>query len=535
MSKTCKFKKSLLSTTVLATSLMLSGTLTTEVKATETFDVFKAENVKNYQQFIPEVIFSEHPEYVELYKKAWKIANTKVKFQPGLPQSPYIDEGLWDDTIWIWDTAFMVMFSRYAPEAYPGVESLRNFYDTLHGQHKGKTPLVVWHPDNPPLFAWVEYDNYKISGNKKHISDLLNNKKYLQTHYKWFNSVPYGWRYTKGPRKSAPTRVQKHKNGYSWNGISSGMDNTPRGRGVGYTNTLWVDAIAQQGLSALYISKMFKDQGDEQKAAKWLDEYNKIKSIVNKYYWDKKDGFYYDISLKDNKFVKVMTPASFWPVLAEMASKEQVAEMVKQLKSTKTLGGFLPIPTIARNDQDFDPKGRYWRGGMWLPTSYMTIKAIDKYGYYDLSRKLSLNIIDHMSKTYQQYSPHTIWECYNPNEYKPATKGDGKGIVREDFCGWSALGPISLFIEDVLGFYDIDAINKTISYNPYPKGKSGIKKLRFGGITTDIIKEGNIVNVKSDGDYTLKIRLAKDTYKKVKVTKGNTKITLPTKCCCKCK
>ncbi len=526
--KSSLISKLLLSTTLLA-SVMVSSSL--EGKTLQVKEIFKSENVKNYKDFIPEVIFSDHPEYVTLYKKAWDLAHKKAKFQPGLPQTPYMDEGLWSDTIWIWDTAFMTMYCRYAPEAYPGVESLKIFYETLHVKGKDKSPLIVWHPDNPPLFAWVEYDYYKLTGDRGHIADLLNNKKYLQTHYNWFNNVPYGWRYTGGPRKSAATRIQRYKNGYSWSGITSGMDNTPRGRGVGYGNTLWIDALSQQGLSALYISRLFKDQGNDVEAAKWLKKYDELKDIVNKYYWDKTDGFYYDITKKNNKFVKVMTPASFWPVLAEMSSKEQVAEMVKKLTDDKALGGFLVTPTVARNDKDFDPKGNYWRGGMWLPTSYMTMKAIDKYGYYDLSRKLSLNIIDHMSKTFQQYSPHTIWEAYSPTEYKPSSKKNGKkvGIVRPDFCGWSALGPISLFIEDVLGFYDIDAVNNVISYNPYPTGKSGIKGLRFGDIKTDIIKTDNEIEIKSNGNYTLKIRLSKDKFKKLKITAGTTKFSLPYK------
>ena len=35
-----------------------------------------------------------------------------------------------------------------------------------------------------------------------------------------------------------------------------------------------------------------------------------------------------------------------------------------------------PLPSLARNDPDFRPDGAYWRGSVWLPTAYMTVKAV---------------------------------------------------------------------------------------------------------------------------------------------------------------
>ena len=63
---------------------------------------------------IPQPVFDAEPGYVELYWKAWEQAYAHVKWQKGLVQPLYMDEGLWDDTIWIWDSEFMVMFCKYA-------------------------------------------------------------------------------------------------------------------------------------------------------------------------------------------------------------------------------------------------------------------------------------------------------------------------------------------------------------------------------------------------------------------------------------
>ena len=98
-------------------------------------------------------------------------------------------------------------------------------------------------------------------------------------------------------------------------------------------------------------------------------------------------------------------------------------------------------------------------------------------------------------------------QCYNPTQPAPSGKRTGSGSqvksVKADFCGWSALGPISLFIENVLGFYDVDAPSATIRWNLHQNCRHGIEKLAFGPITTDILYENGKVTVRSNKPYTL--------------------------------
>ncbi|MDO5980002.1 MGH1-like glycoside hydrolase domain-containing protein [Flavivirga spongiicola] len=453
---------------------------------------------------IPTIVYSLNPDYVTLYNKAWDLAKEHVKSFDGLAQSPYIDEAFDENTIWIWDTAFMLHFFKYASHNFPAIESLSNFYAPIHDNLE--IPLRIEIPDNPPLFAWTEYDFYKFSSDTKHVKKLLYEKEYLQKHFEWFDTVSKGTIIA----NSAKTWIKKDPNGYLWEGGRSGMDNTPRGRkGVSAKKNrpnnpdmLWVDAIAQQGLSALNIYKLFTSLGDNVQANIWKSKYDVIKQKVNKLYWDEEDGIYYDINKNTLEPMKLITPASYWPMLAEMCDSTQAERMVKHIKNPETLGGRVPWTTVPRNDIDFDPRGGYWRGSVWLPTAYMGIKAIQKYGYFELAHANSLAIIDHMSKTYQQYTPHTIWECYSPTEPKPAqTIHDND--VRPDFCGWSALGPISLMIENVIGFYDINAQNKTVKWNLHKEGIQGIKNLVFGEVIADIIYENGIVKVKANNKFTL--------------------------------
>ena len=68
------------------------------------------------------------------------------------------------------------------------------------------------------------------------------------------------------------------------------------------------------------------------------------------------------------------------------------------LKDDK-LGGMVPWVSVARDDEQFDPDGDYWRGSVWLPTAYMGIKALEKYGFFDLADKNAEAILEHMWRT----------------------------------------------------------------------------------------------------------------------------------------
>jgi hypothetical protein len=111
-----------------------------------------------------------------------------------------------------------------------------------------------------------------------------------------------------------------------------------------------------------------------------------------------------------------------------------------------------------------------------------------------------------MDATFQTYEPHTIWECYQPEAPLPATGKDDTGRVRPDFCGWSALGPISLLIENVLGFHAIDADRRRVQWRRSQSGRHGVRRLRFGDVTTDIVAlDDERVEVTTNTPYTLVI------------------------------
>lgn len=486
-----------------------------------------------WKDSLPQPIYDVEPAYIHFYWRAWELAYTHIRDLPGMPQTPYMDEAFCDSRLWIWDTCFMALFCKYAPDIFPGLVSFHNLLDVMHGDAKlpsvmgtasepawtgsvpGRmNPIKIQHPDNPPLFAWAEWESAKISGDRAHITDLLVCRQFPQKHFAWLETLKNPTRFPYAGRETAWSATPR---GYRWSGIASGMDNTPRGRpdknsplDAVRPDFLWVDALAQQALSAECIANMAAAIGEHALAEPWRRRHADKCALLNALYWDETDGFYYDIDATDGTLLRVTTPASFWPLLAGAATPAQAARCAEKIDDPTKLGGDVPWVSVARDDATFDPAGRYWQGSMWLPTAYAGLCALKRYGLFDTARRSAEKLLAHMHRTYTDHTPATIWECYAPIATQPGMNAKNSDIVRPDFCGWSALGPISIFLEYVIGVADCDAFTHTITWHP-PQGapgRVGVRNLRVGDRVIDLVAEGDTATIRTNGPILVKINKA---------------------------
>ena len=139
-----------------------------------------------------------------------------------------------------------------------------------------------------------------------------------------------------------------------------------------------------------------------------------------------------------------------------------------------------------------------------MPEVYMTVKGLEKNGCKDLADEIARKMISLQYRTWKNFEPHTIWECYSPTEDKPATNKVGN-FSRPDFCGWSALGPISMFIENILGIREVNALENKIVWEPASGKRNGIKNLKMGKETFSLIAypAENKAEVDASADFTL--------------------------------
>jgi len=392
----------------------------------------------------------------------------------------------------------MLMFWNYIYDIFPAIESHDNFYARQHKDgficreinehtgedfyYDGKENNTLTHTICPPLFPWVEYEYFKISGDDSRFAKII---PVLEKYGAWIDEH----------------RIDSNtKHGLYWQtGLGSGMDNTPR------SGSGWICLSSQMAMFYKYLGKIYEHENELTKARDCYSRFQTIADAINRWMWDDAEGMYYDV---DNAGapVKVKTAASFWPMLAQIGSDEQVARLVANLENPDLFWRIVPFPTLSADHPSYDPSGHYWLGGVWAPTNYMIIKGLQQYGYHELAALAAERYLAGMYKVFK--TTGTVWENYAPDSAAP---GD---IAKPDFVGWTGLGPISLLLENGLGI-QLDALNNTIHWRMHRTDRHGVENLRFRDHCITLIAaprsskaHRSSVTVTSNAVFTLELSLA---------------------------
>lgn len=485
----------------------------------------RPQRLKNNKPFpkgkLPIPVVEGNPEFVELYYKAWELAWNHLAYGTASNQFEkiYLDEGF-DQHIYQWDSAFMTAFAVYSNNVFPVMAALDNFYESqrkdgyiqrVYNESDGSEVNVPTKNEpmiNPPLFAWIEWRYYRISGDASRL------RKVLPVLVKYFNWID----------------KNLHDNlglGLYYNTpLGSGMDNIPR-PGVG--KGVWVDMSAQQALTALCIVKISEKINRRDISASFRQKYNAIKGAILGNCWNWDDNFFYDVK-QNGELSPVKHIGAYWTMISGVCPENQSELFFEHLLNPNEFHRRHLFPALSADDPAFDPKGHYWRGGVWAPTNFMTIKGLEKYGADKLAYIASENHIKNIWTVYnnppidedkiafeQLYGDgyKTIWECHSPDYDLPGTRWDNTFFSRQDFVGWSGLGPIALLIENVIGLR-INGSKNEITWVIERIDRIGIKRLKFNGQFVTLISEEadgiRSFNIKCQKPFKLNIKWKGKTF-----------------------
>jgi len=173
---------------------------------------------------LPSPIDDDHPLWVETYWKAWELAFSN--FHEPAPSSGLVSQFIdaaFDQSIFLWDSSFMTLFTNLASPLVPGISTLDNFYakqqadgeisreivrDTgrcypawvnhectalssrmgwieetaehTHNQlvtYTGRAaptakPIYTLEALNHPILAWAELESYRVTGDKNRLEHV---------------------------------------------------------------------------------------------------------------------------------------------------------------------------------------------------------------------------------------------------------------------------------------------------------------------------------------------------------------------------
>ena len=126
-------------------------------------------------------------------------------------------------------------------------------------------------------------------------------------------------------------------------------------------------------------------------AKRWRAKRVALAAQINERLFDEETGAYLDRRRDTGKFSEVLSPASFQPLFAGIATRANAKAMAKLAADPRKL--FPGMPTVAFDDQRYE-SGSYWRGPSWPETTYFAANGLKFYGYHKTANALRQNTLN---------------------------------------------------------------------------------------------------------------------------------------------
>lgn len=333
------------------------------------------------------------PSWIKMYYSSWFQFWYNTEAPTGYWNRAIITPSMtrYGRAMWLWDSSFHVMALRYG-DSHALQLAQDQILVLVNGNNVvGHLPRVVsaGYVDTqlqaPGILTWCSNLLYKETKDKTFLTKIYDA---LAKNNNW-------WYINRDPQKDGLCE---------WSGPDSGWDNSPRwdnGTVEAIDLNSWLCLDQQQ------LSVMAGILGKKDDQTKWLNKANKTAQIIRENLWHDEMGLYFDRLPSTKELIRTVTPATYWSMLGNIATNEQAKRMVKVLEDPTQLWTPYPMPVISKADSRFNPEN-YWRGPVWININYLTILALENYGYNDLASNLRSKSIELVAKNPEPR------EYYNP-------------------------------------------------------------------------------------------------------------------------
>jgi len=215
-----------------------------------------------------------------------------------------------------------------------------------------------------------------------------------------------------------------------YNGVESGIDNSPVVSDNPADVTEGVDLqsyVYREYLALAAIARKLDKSAD---ATVYLRKADDLRELVRQKMWSEADGMFLNIDSRTGKFVRAREWTSFVPLWAGIATSKQADRTIREhLLSTAEFRGPYGIRTLAADEPLYDGAHGYWRGPVWVVSSYLIMHGLLNYGYPNEARAIAKETVSLLVNDFR--ATGGMNECYSPETGKP-TAGD-------HFVSWNLL------------------------------------------------------------------------------------------------
>jgi putative isomerase len=219
----------------------------------------------------------------------------------------------------------------------------------------------------------------------------------------------------------------------------SAMDNSPVHDEATFRIETHTLDVADVGLNALLVlegstlARLLDELGRTEEARELRALADALAGRVREELWDDERGIFANRRW-DGAFVRSVSPTSVFPLLAGIATPEQVERTVRDhLLDPNRFWGEHPVASTPHDDPAA-VDNVYWRGRVWPPLNLLTYLALRRYGYRDEARALA----ERGAATFER-----AWADRRSYENVDQRTGEGGGTADADpFYTWGALLPL---------------------------------------------------------------------------------------------
>ncbi len=284
---------------------------------------------------------------------------------------------------------------------------------------------INWRNTKSPLSTWAVFEIFKATNDTAFLREMY--PKMLKYHYWWYENrdhdkngiCEYGS--TDGSIEAA--RWECWDNAIRFDSVKM-----VKNRDNAYSmNVESVDLNAYLFLEKELLIKIAQLLKDKNRIERLTTEKTKLGIVMNKLFYNKQDGFYYDVRLSDKSFILSKEASGWLPLFAGVSTKKQAVRVREMMMNENIFNTFLPLPTVSKDNPKYNAAG-YWRGPLWLDQFYFGYMGLKKYGYDEDADNLLIKLL-HNSQYMTSVSEGSLREYYNSKT--------GEGLGAENF-GWTA-------------------------------------------------------------------------------------------------
>jgi hypothetical protein len=243
----------------------------------------------------------------------------------------------------------------------------------------------------PPVGSRVVLDIYRKYGEKWFLEllfdDLLTWNRWWIKHRATNNFLCWG------SDSLPPPYNDDASNNSQGAAYESGLDNSPMYDKVPFNKQTHLMELADVGLMSLFIMDcqslaeiaLLLERKEEARELKKREALF-TKSLQS--LWDEEQGIFLNRRTDTGEKSKVLSPTSFYPLLARVASPAQAKRMMKEhYYNPQEFYGEWVVPSTPRNNPTFESQD-YWRGRIWGPMNYLVYLGLRNYDLPDARKDL---------------------------------------------------------------------------------------------------------------------------------------------------